>query len=203
MIRTSAYVTAAVIGAVVFTSTTPAQAADQSAIKRAIVVTVLNNLGVQPTDQLVNDIVGDIPMEFFDSTLVREVGTALDNSEDPTLIISQTVDSDGDGIPNADATIDSDDDSSDDADDDSSDDANNNDDDDAHKTNADDDDDNTNDDDDDDNTNDDADDDSSGSSGSSGDDSGSSGSDDDADDDSDDDEDEEDDSDEEEDEPDN
>ena len=174
MIRTSAYVTAAVIGAVVFTSTTPAQAADQSAIKRAIVVTVLNNLGVQPTDQLVNDIVGDIPMEFFDSTLVREVGTALDNSEDPTLIISQTVDSDGDGIPNADATIDSDD--SDDADD--ADDA-------------------------DDDSTDDADDDSSGSSGSSGDDSGSSGSDDDADDDSDDDEDEEDDSDEEEDEPDN
>ena len=174
MIRTSAYVTAAVIGAVVFTSTTPAQAADQSAIKRAIVVTVLNNLGVQPTDQLVNDIVRDIPMEFFDSTLVREVGTALDNSEDPTLIISQTVDSDGDGIPNADATIDSDD--SDDADD--ADDA-------------------------DDDSNDDADDDSSGSSGSSGDDSGSSGSDDDADDDSDDDEDEEDDSDEEEDEPDN
>jgi len=120
VIRTSAFVTAAVIGAVVFTSTTPAQAADQSAIKRAIVVTVLNNLGVQPTDQLVNDIVRDIPMEFFDSTLVREVGTALDNSEDPTLIISQTVDSDGDGIPNADATIDSDDDSSDDADDDSS-----------------------------------------------------------------------------------
>jgi hypothetical protein len=121
VIRTSAFVTAAVIGAVVFTSTTPAQAADQSAIKRAIVVTVLNNLGVQPTDQLVNDIVGDIPMEFFDSTLVREVGTALDNSEDPTLIISQTVDSDGDGIPNADATIDSDD--ADDADDDSNDDA--------------------------------------------------------------------------------
>ena len=173
MIRTPAFVTAAVIGAVVFTSTTPAQAADQSAIKRAIVVTVLNNLGVQPTDQLVNDIVGDIPMEFFDSTLVREVGTALDNSEDPTLIISQTVDSDGDGIPNADATIDSDDDSSDDADDDSSDDA----DDDSLG--------------------------SSGSSGSSGDDSGSSGSDDDSDDDSNDDEDEEDDSDEEEDEPDN
>ena len=116
MIRKSAFVTAAVIGAVVFTSTTPAQAADQSAIKRAIVVTVLNNLGVQPTDQLVNDIVGDIPMEFFDSTLVREVGTALDNSEDPTLIISQTVDSDGDGIPNADATVDSDEESDDDAD---------------------------------------------------------------------------------------
>ena len=109
MIRRSAFVNAAIIGAIVFTGTTPAQAADQSAIKLAIVVTVLNNLGVQPTDQLVNEIVGDIPLEFFDSTLVLEVGTALDNSEDPTLMISQTVDSDGDGIPNADATVDSDD----------------------------------------------------------------------------------------------
>ncbi|MEN9911504.1 MAG: hypothetical protein RLZZ441_1072 [Actinomycetota bacterium] len=116
MIRKSVFLTAAVICAVVFTGTTPAQAADESAIKRAIVVTVLNNLGVQPTDELVNDIVGDIPMEYFDSTLVREVGTALDDSKDPTLIISQTVDSDGDGVPNADATVDSDDDSNDDAD---------------------------------------------------------------------------------------
>jgi hypothetical protein len=116
MIRKSVFLTAAVICAVVFTGTTPAQAADESAIKRAIVVTVLNNLGVQPTDELVNDIVGEIPMEFFDSTLVREVGTALDDSEDPTLIISQTVDSDGDGVPNADATVDSDEESDDDAD---------------------------------------------------------------------------------------
>ena len=108
--RQSAFVTAVVIGAVVFAGSTPVQAADQSAIKRAIVTTVLNDLGVQPTDQLVNGIVGDIPIEFLDSALVREVGTALDNSEDPTLIISQTVDSDGDGIPNADATVDSTDD---------------------------------------------------------------------------------------------
>jgi hypothetical protein len=111
VIRTSALVTAAVICAVVLTVTTPAQAADQSEIKRAIVVTVLNNLGVQPTDQLVNEIVGDIPIEFLDSMLVREVGTALDNSEDPTLAISRTVDSDGDGLPNADATVDATDDS--------------------------------------------------------------------------------------------
>ena len=109
MIRRFAVVNATIIGAIVFTGTTPAQAADQSAIKQAIVATVLNNLGVQPTDQLVNEIVGEIPLEFFDSTLVLEVGTALDNSEDPTLMISQTVDSDGDGIPNADATVDSDD----------------------------------------------------------------------------------------------
>ena len=121
MIRRFAVVNATIIGAIVFTGTTPAQAADQSAIKQAIVVTVLNNLGVQPTDQLVNEIVGDIPLEFFDSTLVLEVGTALDNSEDPTLMISQTVDSDGDGIPNADATVDSDDETVDEATDDSGD----------------------------------------------------------------------------------
>jgi hypothetical protein len=121
VIRRSAVVTAAIIGAILFTGTTPAQAAEQSAIKQAIVVTVLNNLGVQPTDQLVNEIVGDIPLEFFDSTLVLEVGTALDNSEDPTLMISQTVDSDGDGIPNADATVDSDDETVDEATDDSGD----------------------------------------------------------------------------------
>jgi len=121
MIRKSAFVTSAVICAVVFAGSTPVQAADQSAIKRAIVTTVLNNLGVQPTDQLVNGIVGDIPIEFLDSALVREVGTALDNSEDPTLIISQTVDSDGDGIPNADATVDSDDETVDETSDDSGD----------------------------------------------------------------------------------
>ena len=109
MIRRSALVTASVIGALVFTGTTPAQAADQNAIKRAIVITVLNNLGVQPTAQLIDQIVGDIPVDFLDSRLVRQVGTALDNSEDPALIIGQTVDSDGDGVPNADATVDSDD----------------------------------------------------------------------------------------------
>ena len=109
MIRRSALVTASVIGALVFTGTTPAQAADQNAIKRAIVITVLNNLGVQPTAQLIDQIVSEIPVDFLDSTLVRQVGTALDNSEDPALMIGQTVDSDGDGVPNADATVDSDD----------------------------------------------------------------------------------------------
>jgi hypothetical protein len=120
VIRRSALVTAAVVGALVFTGTTPAQAADQNAIKRAIVITVLNNLGVQPTAQLIDQIVGDIPMDLLDSTLVRRVGTALDNSEDPALMIGQTVDSDGDGVPNADATVDSDDETEDETDDNSS-----------------------------------------------------------------------------------
>ena len=117
MIRRSTFLTAAVIGAAVFTSTTPAQAADNNAIKRAIVVTVLNNLGVQPTAQLINEIVSEIPMDVLDSTLIREVGRSIDNSEDPTLIISQSVDSDGDGVPNADASVDSDDETDDETDD--------------------------------------------------------------------------------------
>lgn len=117
MIRRSALVTASVVGALVFTATTPAQAADQNAIKRAIVITVLNNLGVQPTAQLIDQIVSDIPVDLLDSTLVRQVGTALDNSEDPALMIGQTVDSDGDGVPNADATVDSEDESDDETDD--------------------------------------------------------------------------------------
>ena len=117
MIRRSALATACVIGALVFTTTTPAQAADQNAIKRAIVITVLNNLGVQPTDQLIDQIVGEIPVDFLDSRLVRRVGTALDNSEDPALMIGQTVDSDGDGVPNADATVDSDDEAEDETED--------------------------------------------------------------------------------------
>jgi hypothetical protein len=117
VIRRSALVTAAVVSALVFTGTTPAQAADQNAIKRAIVITVLNNLGVQPTAQLIDQIVNDIPVDLLDSTLVRQVGTALDNSEDPALMIGQTVDSDGDGVPNADATVDSDDETEDETDD--------------------------------------------------------------------------------------
>jgi hypothetical protein len=41
----------------------------------------------------------------------------LDNSEDPALMIGQTVDSDGDGVPNADATVDSDDEAEDETED--------------------------------------------------------------------------------------
>ena len=106
MIRRSVALTAAVIGAVVFTGSTPAQAADQDAVKRAIVTTVLNNLGVAPTDALIAELVRDIPIEVLSPTLVTQVGNSLDSSSDPTLVISQTVDSNGDGIPDADAAMD-------------------------------------------------------------------------------------------------
>jgi hypothetical protein len=110
VIRRSALFTATVIGAVVFSGSTPAQAADSDTVKRAIVVTVLKNLGVDPTPELVNNIISDLPFDALDSDLVEQVGNLIDNSDDPSVLIGQTVDSDGDGIPNADATTDDDDD---------------------------------------------------------------------------------------------
>jgi hypothetical protein len=118
MNRRTTFFTATVVAAMVFAGSTPVQAADATAVKRAIVITVLNNLGVQPTAELVDAIVADIPMDVLDSGLVRKVGTALDTDGDVTQIIGQTVDSDGDGVPNEngarDASSDDDEDSEDD-----------------------------------------------------------------------------------------
>ena len=102
MSRRTTLLTAAVIAATVFAGSTPVQAADANAVKRAIVITVLNNLGVQPTAELIDSLVSEIPMEVLDSGLVRQVGKALDTNGDATLIIGQRVDSDGDGVPNED-----------------------------------------------------------------------------------------------------
>jgi len=97
-LRTS-FVTATVVTAMVLVGSTPVQAADGNAVKRAIVITVLNNLGVQPTAELVDTLVNDIPMDVLDAGLVRQVGKALDKNGDATQIIAQTVDSNGDGVP--------------------------------------------------------------------------------------------------------
>jgi hypothetical protein len=99
MNRRSSLFTATVIAALLLSISTPVQAADATAVKRAIVITVLNNLGVQPTAELVDALVSDIPMDVLDSGLVRKVVKALDSNADVTQIIGQTVDSDGDGIP--------------------------------------------------------------------------------------------------------
>jgi hypothetical protein len=84
---------------VVFAGSTPAQAADINAVKRAIVITVLNNLGVRPTAELIDALVNEIPMDVLDAGLVRQVGKALDSNGDASQIIGETVDSDGDGVP--------------------------------------------------------------------------------------------------------
>jgi len=114
MRRLTPFFTAAVVASIVVAGSMPVQAADASAVKRAIVVTVLNNLGVRPTAELVDSLVADIPMDVLDSRLVRRVGTALDTNGDAAQIVGETVDSDGDGVPNengaTDASADDDDD---------------------------------------------------------------------------------------------
>lgn len=105
MSRRTTLLTAAVIAAMVFVGSTPVQAADANAVKRAIVITVLNNLGVQPTAELIDSLVSEIPMEVLDSGLVRQVGKALDTNGDATQIIGERVDSDGDGIPDEDGAV--------------------------------------------------------------------------------------------------
>ena len=103
MSRRTSFLTATVIAAMVLVGSTPVQAADGNAVKRAIVTTVLNNLGVQPTAELVGILVNDIPMDVLDAGLVRQVGRALDSNGDATDVIGQTVDSDGDGVPDENA----------------------------------------------------------------------------------------------------
>jgi hypothetical protein len=107
MRRLTPFFTAAVVASIVVVGSTPVQAADASAVKRAIVITVLNNLGVRPTAELVDSLVADIPMDVLDSRLVRRVGTALDTNGDAAQIIGETVDSDGDGVPNENGATDS------------------------------------------------------------------------------------------------
>ena len=103
MIRRSMARSAALAAALVVAGSSPIHAADGADVKRAIILTVLNNLGVQPTDALMNDLVDDIPLDVLDSSLVARVGRSLDKSEDPAILIAQTVDSSGDGIPDEDA----------------------------------------------------------------------------------------------------
>jgi hypothetical protein len=118
MIRRSMALSAALAAALVVAGSSPIHAADGSEVKRAIILTVLNNLGVQPTDDLVNDLVNDIPLDVLDSSLVARVGRSLDKSENPALLIAETVDSSGDGIPDEDAATNASDDDDDDDDED-------------------------------------------------------------------------------------
>jgi hypothetical protein len=103
MIRRSMALSTALAAPLVVAGSSPIHAADGSEVKRAIILTVLNNLGVQPTDDLVNNLVNDIPLDVLDQSLVTRVGRSLDRSEDPAILIGQTVDSSGDGIPDEDA----------------------------------------------------------------------------------------------------
>lgn len=114
MNRRSVALSVAAAAALLVASSSPIHAADGADVKRAIIMTVLNNLGVQPTDSLMNVLVDDIPIDVLDSSLVARVGRSLDKSEDPSLLIGQTVDSSGDGIPDEDAATNASDDDDDD-----------------------------------------------------------------------------------------
>lgn len=114
MNRRSVALSVAVAAALLVASSSPIHAADGADVKRAIILTVLNNLGVQPTDSLMNVLVNDIPIDVLNSSLVARVGRSLDKSEDPSLLIGQTVDSSGDGIPDEDAATNASDDDDDD-----------------------------------------------------------------------------------------
>lgn len=110
-------VTAGVIG-----TSTSAQAVSSDAVKRAIITIVLKNLGVEPTNAIVDGLVADLPNGLLAQNLVDQVGSALDAGDDPTLIIGQSVDSNGDGVPDESGAIDNEtDDGSDDSSDDSAD----------------------------------------------------------------------------------
>lgn len=103
MMRRPGMLAAMAVAAITVVGSTPVQAADGTAVKRAIVLTVLTNLGVQPTDALIDDLVQGIPLDALDSSLVAQVGRSLDKSLDPTQLIGLTIDGDGDGIPDENA----------------------------------------------------------------------------------------------------
>ncbi len=107
---TKRFMTMAAIAAVtagVFGTGQAALAYTDDAVKRAIVTIVLKNLGVEPSSSIVDAIVADLPLDALSTNLVDEVGAALDAGDDPTLIVGQTVDSDGDGVPNENGALDS------------------------------------------------------------------------------------------------
>jgi hypothetical protein len=106
-IQLRSIIAAVAVGAGVLGVTTPAQAVDNNAVKRAIVTTVLKNLGVEPTAAIIDSLVSDLPIDQLAPGLVKTVGASLDAGSDPTLIVSQSVDTNGDGVPDENGALDS------------------------------------------------------------------------------------------------
>ena len=84
---------------------TPASAAVDLSIKRAIVSVVLQNLGVNATDAFITDIAQGIDATDLDSGLVTAVSNLLDTGADPRSIIESQTDADGDGVPDEGAAL--------------------------------------------------------------------------------------------------
>jgi hypothetical protein len=84
---------------------TPASAAVDLDIKRAIVEVVLDNLGVEASDEFVTSIAQDLVTSELDSGLVTSVTNLLDTNGDPRNVIESQTDSDGDGVPDEGAAL--------------------------------------------------------------------------------------------------
>ena len=88
---------------------TPAYAAVDLAIKRAIVEVVLDNLGVTASDSFVTEIAQGIQSGELDSGLVTSVSNLLDTHADPRSVIESQTDANGDGVPDEGAALDAED----------------------------------------------------------------------------------------------
>jgi hypothetical protein len=84
---------------------TPASAAVELDIKRAIIEVVLDNLGVEASAEFITSIAQDLDTATLDSGLVTSVTNLLDTNGDPRNIIESQTDADGDGVPDEGAAL--------------------------------------------------------------------------------------------------
>ena len=102
----SAIAIAAVVGLA-----TPAVAAVDLDVKRAIVEVVLENLGVDASAEFILGIAQELDTAELDAGLVTAVTNLLDAGTDPRSVIESQTDANGDGIPDEGSALDSPDDS--------------------------------------------------------------------------------------------
>lgn len=89
---------------------TPASAAVDLDIKRAIVEVVLDNLGVEASDEFVASVADELDATELNGDLVSSVGDLLDADGDPRDVIETFTDANGDGVPDEGAAESADDD---------------------------------------------------------------------------------------------
>ena len=90
---------------------TPAVAAVDLDVKRAIVEVVLENLGVDASAEFILGIAQELDTAELDAGLVTAVTNLLDAGTDPRSVIESQTDANGDGIPDEGSALDSPDDS--------------------------------------------------------------------------------------------
>lgn len=84
---------------------TPASAAVDLEVKRAIVAVVLDNLGVSASDAFVASIAQELDASQLDTGLVTSVNNLLDTGADPRSVIESQTDQNGDGVPDEGAAL--------------------------------------------------------------------------------------------------